>query len=118
MFREALEINEKLGRLEGMAIQYGNLGLVHETRGELDEAGRMLRKSLEISEKVGFAEGIVKAHFNLACVFAQKKDANAAVAALAKAIERDPKYRDLAKTHTGYDPIRDDPAFRKLVYGE
>lgn len=42
----------------------------------------------------------------------------AAVAALAKAIELDPAYRDKAKSDSHYDPIRDDAAFRKLVYGE
>ena len=34
MHRKALEIDEKLGRLEGMAIHYGNLGLVYEQRGD------------------------------------------------------------------------------------
>ena len=31
MLRKSLEINERLGHLEGMAIQYCNLGLIHDT---------------------------------------------------------------------------------------
>ncbi len=37
MLKKALAIEEKLGRQEGMASQYGNLGLVYRTR-ELDRA--------------------------------------------------------------------------------
>ena len=44
--------------------------------------------------------------------------AGAAVAALAKAIELDPHYRNEAKSDADHDAIGDDPAFRKLVYGE
>ena len=40
MVRQSLEMEEKLGRLEGMASQYGNLGVIYRTRGDLDEAGR------------------------------------------------------------------------------
>ena len=47
-----------------------------------------------------------------------RKPPIAAVAALAKAIELDPRYRAWAKTDADYDPIRDDPAFRKLACGE
>ncbi len=47
-----------------------------------------------------------------------RKPAAAAVSALAKAIELDPRYRDKAKSDADYDPIRADPAFRKLTCGE
>ena len=57
-------------------------------------------------------------HNNLAIALARKKATAAAVAALAKAIELDPRYRAWAKTDKNYDPIRDDPVFRKLVYDE
>ena len=30
MYRKALELNEALGRKEGMANQYGNLGIVYQ----------------------------------------------------------------------------------------
>ena len=62
--------------------------------------------------------GYATSHFNLGCALAQKRGAAAAVAALAKAIEFDPRYRDMAKSDTDYELIRDDAAFRKLVYGE
>ncbi len=53
MHRKALEIDEKLGRLEGMASDYGNLGNALRTRGDLDGAEQMYRKSLELAERLG-----------------------------------------------------------------
>ncbi len=38
MLRKALEIDEKLGRLEGMANQYGNLGVIYQARGDLERS--------------------------------------------------------------------------------
>jgi hypothetical protein len=35
MVRKSLEINEKLGRLEGVAAAYGSLGILLRTRGDL-----------------------------------------------------------------------------------
>ena len=60
MHRKALAINEKLGRQEGMAGDYGNLGLIYQQRGELDRAEEMHRKSLAIEEKLGRQEGMAQ----------------------------------------------------------
>jgi tetratricopeptide (TPR) repeat protein len=72
--RKALEIFEKLGRLEDMAIQYGNLGLIYRTRGDLDEAERWLRKELEIEEKLGRLEGMANAYGNLGLIYRTRGD--------------------------------------------
>jgi len=53
MHRKALEINEKLGRLEGMARVYGNLGTVFLELGDLDHAEQMHRTALEMAERLG-----------------------------------------------------------------
>ena len=56
MYKKSLAIEEKLGRLEGMASDYGNLGILLKTRGDLDGAEEMYKKSLEIAEKSGFKQ--------------------------------------------------------------
>lgn len=38
MHQQALEINQQLGSKEGMANQYGNLGILHEQQNNLDSA--------------------------------------------------------------------------------
>jgi hypothetical protein len=45
MYKKALEINEALGRKEGMASTYGKLGTVYKTR-EILRAEAMYKKSL------------------------------------------------------------------------
>jgi len=52
MYRKALAIDEKLGHLEGMAIQYGNLGIVMKTRGDLDGAEAITRIELALGKAV------------------------------------------------------------------
>ncbi len=41
-----------------MAIRYGNLGLIYQTRGELDRAEEMLKKSLALFKAVGAAPSL------------------------------------------------------------
>ena len=41
MYEKSLAIHEALGSKEGMAIQYGNLGILYQTRGDrVGDAGR------------------------------------------------------------------------------
>ena len=51
-------IDEKLGQLEGVARDSGNLGIILKTRGELDEAEAMYLKALEIYEKLNQPAGL------------------------------------------------------------
>jgi len=71
---KALQINENLGRLEGMAVQYGNLGLIYRTKGELDKAEEMHNKSLEIHEKLGRQEGMASDYGNLGLIYQTRGD--------------------------------------------
>jgi tetratricopeptide (TPR) repeat protein len=74
MLRKSLEIGKKLGRLAGMAIDYGNLGLIHRKRGDLARAEEMHRKALEIDEKLGRQEGMANTYGNLGSVAKQRGD--------------------------------------------
>ena len=58
MHEKSLAINEALGRKEGMASAYGNLGNLYQTRGDLDRAEEMYEKSLAINEALGRKEGM------------------------------------------------------------
>jgi len=67
--RKSLEIEEKLGLLEGMAGDYGNLGLIYRMRGDLDKAEQMHRKALEIKERLGLQEGMAIDYGNLGLIY-------------------------------------------------
>jgi hypothetical protein len=53
LHREALEIDRKLGRLEGQANQLGYLGLIAEQRKDFAEARRLWTESRDLFAKVG-----------------------------------------------------------------
>jgi tetratricopeptide (TPR) repeat protein len=57
LFGEALEIDRRIGRLEGQAKALSNLGLIALTRGDLDGAEKLYRESLEIERRLGRLEG-------------------------------------------------------------
>ncbi|MEK6676120.1 MAG: tetratricopeptide repeat protein [Planctomycetota bacterium] len=50
------------------AAAYSNLGLIFQTRGNLEQAEAMLRKSLAISEKLGLLEGMANGYGNLGLI--------------------------------------------------
>ena len=80
MHGKALEIFKKLGQLEGIANDYGNLGGIYLTRGDLDEAERMHRKALEIEEKLGRLEGMANQYANLGLISQNRGNQAEAVA--------------------------------------
>lgn len=55
-YLKSLAINEKLGRLEGMANQYANLGLVAEQRGDLAGARVLLTQARDLFAKIEMPE--------------------------------------------------------------
>jgi tetratricopeptide (TPR) repeat protein len=57
-----------------MASDYGNLGNVYRTRGDLDRAEEMYKKSLEISEPGGLLELSANQYANLGSVYEQRGD--------------------------------------------
>ena len=49
----SLELNESLGRKEGMATQHANLGALAKSRDDLKAAWAHLRLSLELFKEIG-----------------------------------------------------------------
>lgn len=91
---------------------WNNLGVAYQHKEEYDEAIRAFKKALEINpDKVG-------AWYNLACAYSLKGDSANAVQHLSTSITSEASWRERAKTDSDFIPIRNDPTFRKLVYGE
>ncbi len=105
MHRKSLEINEQLGRREGMASQYGNLGLIHQTRGDLDEAERMHRKALEIDEQLGRREGMATHYGNLGLIHQTRGELDEAERMHRKALAIDEQLGQLEGMASGYAAI-------------
>ncbi|MCG3122229.1 MAG: hypothetical protein GIKADHBN_00610 [Phycisphaerales bacterium] len=65
MLRRALEIDERIGCLEGVARDLGNLALIPESQGDLDTAERLTRESLAVAERAGYKPVIARKLCNL-----------------------------------------------------
>ncbi len=53
MHLKSLEINQQLGRLEGMANAYANLGVIAKERGNTAKARELLTKARDLFKKIG-----------------------------------------------------------------
>ena len=91
MHKKSLAIEEKLGRLEGMATDYGNLGIIYEVRGDLNAAEQMHKKAFDIFEKLGALEKQASVLGNLAIVYQTRGDLDAAEQMLKKSLAIDEK---------------------------
>jgi hypothetical protein len=58
MHRKSLAIEEELGRTEGMASEYGNLGNLYRDRDDPDAAEDMYNKSLALFRELGARDRI------------------------------------------------------------
>ncbi len=87
MYNQALKLNQALVRKEGMAIQYGSLGIVYATRGELDRAEEMFSKALKLNQALGSKKGMAIQYGNLGSVFFTRGDLERAEEMYNKALE-------------------------------
>lgn len=69
LYKKALKIDKALNREAGMAIQYGNLGTVHQAEGQLEKAKNMHEKALKIHESLDQKEGILRDYGNLIPIY-------------------------------------------------
>jgi tetratricopeptide (TPR) repeat protein len=74
MHRQALAIDEQLGRREGMANSYGNLGNVYRERRDLERAEEMYRQALAIELQHGRREGVAQAYGSLGNVYLMRSN--------------------------------------------
>ena len=86
-----------------------NRGITYTKLERYDEALADYNRSLEL--KPDYTSSI----YNLACLFSLWEKTNEALAYLKKAINKDKKYREMAKTDNDFNNIRDAPRFKKLI---
>ncbi|MGB2689711.1 MAG: tetratricopeptide repeat protein, partial [Desulfobacterales bacterium] len=73
-YKKKLENEEKLGRKEGMADAYGNLGTIYLAIGLIDKAEEMFKKSLEIEEALADKEGMASDYGYLGTIYQMRSD--------------------------------------------
>ena len=69
--RKALLVEQQLGSMVGVAINYANLGSIFEYRGEIDSAWVYYRYSMEANQKAGSTLGIALCHSYFGSLYEQ-----------------------------------------------
>ena len=72
--------------MEVIVAGTGNLGVIYQTRGELDRAEEMLKKSLAINEKLGRQEGMASQYGNLGLIYRTRGELDRAEEMLKKSL--------------------------------
>jgi tetratricopeptide (TPR) repeat protein len=101
-----------LGRDPENVSAYVGLGWCRKREGRLDLALAAMDRLLRASP----GEGI--GLYNLACYCSLDGQRERAIELLARAVEAEAEFREHARTEEDLDPIRDEPAFGRIVNGE
>lgn len=88
---------------------WNNRGIALFTIGRHEVAIASFNKALEIKPDD------YNAHYNKACCYALQDNREAAIESLQRALKLNAKYREIAKTETDFDRIRDNEQFQFLV---
>ena len=88
---------------------WNNRGLALFALGHKEEAIASYDKALQIQPN------FATAYYNKACYYSTRKNINLAISTLKQAINLDSKYREMAKTDSDFDGIRQDDRFRSLL---
>ena len=89
--RKSLLIEEQLGSMVGLAINYANIGSIFERQGQIDSAWVYYRYSMEANQKAGSTLGIALSHSNFGSLY-----------------EREHRYDEAAREYeAGYQLMQD-----------
>lgn len=103
----------ELRRLVNMSVSRIHAGEARSLAAE----GRFSEAIEKQQEAIGIVPDEDQMIYGLARLYARAGDAANAVATLRDAIERNARWRELARTQADFDGIRDDPEFRRLIGG-
>ena len=88
---------------------YVHLAWIYRRTTSLEKAVETIQKALELNPKFPIAL------YNLSCYRAVQGQTEEALKLLGEAITQEKEYRDLARTDSDFDSVRNTEAFRKLT---
>jgi tetratricopeptide (TPR) repeat protein len=77
--QDALEIDKEIGFRQGEANSLGNIGVIYQDRGDLDQALKYHREALEINKQIGHKEGEAAQLGNIGLIYKAKGDLDQAL---------------------------------------
>ncbi|MEJ6488041.1 tetratricopeptide repeat protein [Nostoc punctiforme UO1] len=86
-YNQSLEINERIGNVQGKATTLHQLGILYAKKGELDQAISLFNQSLEINECTGNVQGKAATLHQLGILYADKGKVDKALALFNQSLE-------------------------------
>lgn len=108
-YEQALSIAREIGDRGEERRHLGNLGIAYAALGRHQEALSAYGYALELDPQDA------NAHYNSACAYGLMADVTKACDWLGRAIALDAKYRDMARSDSDFDRVRDALCFRALM---
>ncbi|MFN6479586.1 tetratricopeptide repeat protein [Nostoc sp. DedQUE07] len=87
LYNQSLEIDERIGNVQGKAETLHNLGYIYTDKGDVDEAIALYNQSLEIFERIGYVQGKAMALWWLGHLAEQQGEYTKAISYLQPALE-------------------------------
>nr|MDZ8036980.1 tetratricopeptide repeat protein [Nostoc sp. CreGUA01] len=87
LFNQSLEIDKRIGNVQGKAATLNQLGIICANKGEMDEAIALFNQSLEIDKRIGNVQGKAATLHNLASIYANKGEVDQAIALYNQSLE-------------------------------
>ncbi|MFS0513573.1 tetratricopeptide repeat protein [Nostoc sp. UIC 10607] len=87
LFNQSLEINERIGNVQGKAATLHNLGTIYANKGDVDEAIALYNQSLEIEERIDNVKSKAATLHQLGILYANKGEVDEAIALYNQSLE-------------------------------
>jgi tetratricopeptide (TPR) repeat protein len=105
LYRQSLEISERLGSQAGMATSHHQLGKLAEGRGDMEQAETLYRQSLEINERLGNQAGAGTSYHQLGKLAEVRGDMEQAETLYRQSLEIDERLGNLAGVGASYGQL-------------
>ena len=79
LYQQSLELQEKMGNLQGKAASLHNLAAIYANQGDLEEAIALYEESLVLKEKMGNLQGKAASLHQLAGIYANRGELDRAI---------------------------------------
>ncbi|MDZ8188969.1 MAG: tetratricopeptide repeat protein [Nostoc sp. ChiSLP02] len=89
LYNQSLEIEERIGNVQGKAATLHCLGVLYANKGEVDKAIALYNQSLEIKERIGNVQGKAATLHCLGMIYANKGEVDEAIALYNQVLEID-----------------------------
>jgi len=95
LYQQSIEIEEKIGNVQGQAATLHQLAGIYANQGEIDQAITLYQQVLEIDEKIGYVQGKAATLHQLAIIYADQGDIDQAIALFQQSLEIKEKIGDV-----------------------